>query len=391
MTSCLSGTISAHVKTSLQQQIDSYDSSVVLSEASTPPCSWYSDPRILELERHTGFSRSWQMVGRAEQLRAPGQYITCDVAGEPILLITGHDGVVRGFYNVCRHHAAAVIAEPLGRAEHLRCPYHGWTYNLDGALVVAPEFGGVRNFEKSASGLVPVETAIWQGWAFVKLVSNGTSLELFLGKDLIERFQSLKLEQLCWFERRSYSVKCNWKVFVDNYLDGGYHVPHIHGALNSVLDYSAYTIETGDRFCLQSSPIVGGKADAQTSQARKGQALYYWIYPNFMINLYEGVMDTNMVVPRGTDRTEVIFDYYFTDVSEKAREKNLASIAVSERIQDEDVAICESVQRGLSSRSYSTGRLSVRREAGEHLFHRLLHADLKTGLPKDTADRAKNH
>jgi choline monooxygenase len=96
-------------------------------------------------------------------------------------------------------------------------------------------------------------------------------------------------------------------------------------------------------------------------------------------------------VPRGTDQIEVIFDYYFTDVSEKAREKNLASIAVSERIQDEDVAICESVQRGLSSRSYSTGRLSVRREAGEHLFHRLLHADLKTGLSNDTANTTKNY
>ncbi|HEX7227808.1 MAG TPA: aromatic ring-hydroxylating dioxygenase subunit alpha, partial [Candidatus Binatia bacterium] len=233
--------------TSLKQLIDGYDSNGVLSEASTPPSSWYSDPRILELEQQTVFSRSWQMVGRVEQLREPGQYVTCDVAGEPTLLITGHDGVVRGFYNVCRHHAAAVITESQGRAKHLRCPYHGWTYNLDGALVVTPEFGSVRNFDKSANGLVPVETAIWQGWVFVKLVSNGTSLEAYLGKDLIERIQSSKLEQLSWFDRRWYSVKCNWKVFIDNYLDGGYHVPHIHGALNSVLDYGAYTIETGDR------------------------------------------------------------------------------------------------------------------------------------------------
>jgi choline monooxygenase len=377
------------VATSLKQLIESYDPNLPLSEASTPPRSWYSDSRVFELEQRTVFSLSWQMVGRAQQLREPGRYMTCDVAGEPILLVTGHDGVLRGFYNVCRHHAAAVMTESHGRAEHLRCPYHGWTYNLEGALVVAPEFGGVRNFDKSGNGLVPVETAIWQGWVFVKPVSNGPTLEEFLGKDLTERVQNLKLEQLSWFERRSYTVKCNWKVFIDNYLDGGYHVPHIHGALNSVLDYSAYRIETGDRFCLQSSPIISGKADAQTSQTRKGQALYYWIYPNFMINWYEGVMDTNTVLPRGTDRTEVIFDYYFADVSEKAREKNLASIAVSERIQDEDVAICESVQRGLSSRSYSTGRLSVRREAGEHLFHRLLHADLKTGCPTMVADKAK--
>jgi choline monooxygenase len=189
------------------------------------------------------------------------------------------------------------------------------------------------------------------------------------------------LEQLSWFERRSYTVNCNWKVFVDNYLDGGYHVPQIHSGLNSVLDYGEYKIETGERFCVQSSPTVSGGADTITAEVRKGDRVYYfWVYPNFMINWYEGVMDTNLVVPRGIDRTEVVFDYYFMDVSEKAREKNLASIAVSERIQTEDVAICESVQRGLASRGYSTGRLSVQREAGEHLFHKLLYADLKSGL-----------
>jgi choline monooxygenase len=214
----------------------------------------------------------------------------------------------------------------------------------------------------------------------VKLDSDRPSLEEFFGNQLIDKLDGLSLGALQWLERRSYTVNCNWKVFIDNYLDGGYHVPHIHGALNSVLDHNAYKIATGEHFCLQSSPIVSGEVDAQTSEARKGRALYYWIYPNFMINWYEGVMDTNLVLPRGVDRTELIFDYYFTDVSEKAREYNLASIAVSERIQNEDVAICESVQRGLSSRAYSSGRLSVRREAGEHLFHRLLYADLKAGL-----------
>ena len=122
-------------------------------------------------------------------------------------------------------------------------------------------------------------------------------------------------------------------------------------------------------------------ADERTGAVRKGErACYYWIYPNFMINCYGRSMDTNLVIPRGVDRTEVVFDFYFADVSERARPDNLASIAVSEQIQHEDVAICVSVQRGLRSRAYDTGRLSVRREAGEHLFHRLLHADLTAGL-----------
>jgi choline monooxygenase len=146
-----------------------------------------------------------------------------------------------------------------------------------------------------------------------------------------------------------------------------------------VLDYSEYTIENGDRFCLQWSPIVAG--DPGTSSVRSGKrALYYWIYPNFMINLYEGAMDTNLVVPCGIDRTEVIFDFYFSDVSEAARPRNRASIDVSQRIQEEDAGICSSVQRGLRSTAYEAGRLSPRREAGEHLFHRLLFADLHTGV-----------
>jgi choline monooxygenase len=365
---------------SVKQLIESYDPSLSLGEASTPPSSWYTDPRLFELEQRTVFSRSWQMVGRAEQVRAPGQYITFNVAGEPVLVIRGHDDVLRGFYNVCRHHAAAVMTETQGKAEHLRCPYHGWTYDLHGALIMTPEFGGVCNFDRNANGLVPVQTDLWRGWVFVKLHPAGQSLVEFLGSDLIEPFKRLNLEQLHWFERRSYMLNCNWKVFVDNYLDGGYHVPHIHGALSSVLDHTEYKVDIGERFCVQSSPIVSGNADVQTADARKGRALYYWTFPNFMINWYEGVMDTNLVIPRGIDKTEVIFDYYFADVSAQCREKNMASIAISEKIQEEDVAICESVQHGLASRAYSTGRLSVRREAGEHLFHKLLHADLLKGL-----------
>ena len=154
-------------------------------------------------------------------------------------------------------------------------------------------------------------------------------------------------------------------------------MPHLHKGLDSVLDYSHYTIENGERFCLQSSPMVS-TPDEELGAVRSGQrAFYYWLYPNFMMNYYEGVLDTNLVRPLAIDRTEVVFDFYFADVSDAARERNLASINVGDRIQQEDLDICESVQRGLNSRAYEAGRLSVRREAGEHLFHRLLHADLK--------------
>jgi choline monooxygenase len=369
------------MRPSVRGFIERYDSNSPLAQASTPPAAWYTDPRILEVEQRTVLSCSWQLTGRSDQVRNPGQYIAADVAGEAILVVRGNDRVLRGFFNVCRHHAAAVVTNCEGKAESLRCPYHGWTYDLEGKLILTPEFARVVNFDRSANGLVPVQTAEWQGWIFVKLDGSGPTLEEFLGADLVERLEPLNLEHLNWFERRSYFLNCNWKIFVDNYLDGGYHVPHIHGGLASVLDSSKYQIECGERFCLQSSPIASDKGEAQTAAVRKGErANYVWLYPNLMINSYTDVMDSNLVIPRGVDKTEVIFDYYFTDVSASARENNLASIAVSEQIQSEDVAICESVQRGLNSRAYNSGRLSVRRETGEHLFHRLLHADLMAGL-----------
>jgi phenylpropionate dioxygenase-like ring-hydroxylating dioxygenase large terminal subunit len=371
------------VEDSIKQIIESYNPNAPLAEAWTIPAAWYVDPRIMELERRTVFSRSWQLVGRAEQVRESGQYVTRELAGEPLLVVRGDDQVLRGFFNVCRHHAAAVVTAAEGETRNLRCPYHGWTYSLEGELRGTPDFTGVCDFDRAANGLAPVETVVWENWVFVKLDRGGPSLENFLGADLISRMRGLDLSDFHWTERRRYALDCNWKVFVDNYLDGGYHVPYLHKGLDSVLDYGNYTIETGERFCLQSSPVAAKGAEAQTGAVRKGdRALYYWLYPNFMINLYEGVMDTNLVIPLGIDRTEVIFDFYFTDVSEQARERNLASVTVAERIQDEDVAICESVQRGLKSRSYTAGRLSVRREPGERLFHQLLHADLRADIER---------
>src|SRR5262249_13078436 len=138
-----------------------------------------------------------------------------------------------------------------------------------------------------------------------------------------------------------------------------------------------YTIENFERSCLQSSPLDAlSAADSAVGSTRQGHAFYLWIYPNFMINAYSGVMDTNLVLPLGIDQCAVIFDYYFADMSPAAAQHHQDSIKVSEKVQDEDMAICDSVQRGLASRAYVAGRLSVRREAGEHLFHRLLHADL---------------
>ena len=372
-------------QSTIESVLASYDADASLSEASTIPSSWYVDSRIAELETNAVFSKTWQMVGRIEQVEKPGQFVTASVAGEPIVVVRGNDGVLRGFYNVCRHHAAAVVTEPCGQASILHCPYHGWNYGLDGSLKGMPEFDGVKNFERQQNGLVPVKAETWEKFVFVNLDPEAVPLRDFLG-GLVQRVAPLGVSELHYFDSRVYDIHCNWKVFVDNYLDGGYHVPHLHKGLNSVLDYKEYTIENEDRYCLQSSPMVASSEDAATGATRKGdRAWYFWQYPNLMINCYEGYMDTNLVLPVDVDHCRVIFDFYFADVSEAHREYNQQSVAVGLRVQDEDLGICEAVQRGLKSRAYGAGRLSVRREGGEHLFHRLLAADLKAGLGETAA------
>jgi choline monooxygenase len=365
------------MESSLRDILASYDERAPLDQAYTIPASWYVDERIAALERQNVFGRSWQVVACADQLTRPGDFVTTELAGEPLVIVRSADNQLRAFYNVCRHHAAAVVTEEYGTANIFRCPYHGWSYGLDGSLKGAPEFDGVCGFDRANNGLLPVRAEAWEQFVFVNLDPKAAPLADFLGR-LSQRVAPLKIGTLHFFERRVYSLKCNWKVFVDNYLDGGYHVPHLHKGLNSVLDYKQYTIENEDRYCLQSSPMVSSTEDAATAATRTGdRAWYFWQYPNFMINLYHGYMDTNLVLPDGVDGCTVIFDFYFDDVSDSATERNRQSIAVGERVNDEDVAICEAVQRGLHSRAYGAGRLSVRREAGEHLFHRLLAADLK--------------
>jgi choline monooxygenase len=374
------------IESSVRDVLNLYNPADSLEKAFTIPAPWYFDTRIAQLERESVFAANWQVVGRLDQVRQPGQFFTIDVNQEPLLIVRSEDGKLRGFYNVCRHHAAAVEPQATGCARQFRCPYHGWTYGNDGALKGMVEFEGVCNFERKDNGLVPVRVDTWENFVLVNLDGKAAPLNEFLGKvPSIVSPLNLK-DKLHYFDRRIYTLKCNWKVYVDNYLDGGYHVPHAHKGLSSVVEYTKYTIENFERSCLQSSPLdASSAADAAIGATRQGHAFYLWVYPNFMINVYSGVMDTNLVLPLAVDKCAVIFDYYFADISSAAAKHHRESIAVSEKVQDEDMAICDSVQRGLSSRAYIAGRLSVRREAGEHLFHRLLHHDMTCALGQRVA------
>jgi len=360
------------VDASLDELLAAFDPGLPLERARSLPSTWYRDPRVDALERERVFGNSWQLVARAEQLERPGDFVTTEIAGEPLLLLRDDAGDLRAFFNVCRHRAACVVTEPEGSARRLRCRYHGWTYDLRGQLKGVPEFEGVEDFRREDHGLVPLAVDRWGPLVFVHLGAAPPPLRDWLAP-LPERIGAL--EALRFLERREYSLACNWKVFVDNYLDGGYHVNSIHPALGSVLQYSEYRTECFERTSLQSSPLHAGD-DPSASATRKGDlARYGWAFPNVMVNLYRGVMDTNVVLPLGPERCRVVIDFYFAEL-DGARAQAFAreSVELGDRIQLEDVGVCEDVQRGLGSRSYRTGRFSVRREVAIHHFHRLLAA-----------------
>jgi choline monooxygenase len=362
----------------LRALLNAFDPTLPLERAHTIPSEWYTDSHLAELERWTVFA-GWQAVGRLEQVTGPGSYLTADVAGEPVAVVRDEAGDLRAFHNVCRHRAAAVLTEPCGTATKLRCRYHGWTYDLAGRLRGAPEFDGVANFCREDFGLRPMIVDTWGPTVWVHPESAALRLADFL-HPLPEKIDSAEFGRLKWHARRSYDLACNWKVYVDNFLDGGYHVNTIHPGLASVVDYPRYRCEVFANASVQVSPLK--RIDGAEGVVRSGDAAYFWwVFPNFMINVYSGIMDTNLVLPLGPDRCRVVFDFYFADAT--TADFIAKSIDVAEQVQQEDVMICENVQRGLQSRSFSTGRFSVRRENGGYHFHQLLARSLRAGLPVD--------
>ncbi|MBI3471548.1 MAG: Rieske 2Fe-2S domain-containing protein [Candidatus Solibacter usitatus] len=345
-----------------------------LSRASTLPAHWYVDPEYLDVEKQRIFWRTWQAVGHADAVAHAGDYLACEVLGEPLVVVRGEDGVLHAFSNVCRHRAST-IAEGQGNCRALRCPYHGWTYGLDGRLLGQPEFEGVQNWDRSSVCLpaMPVET--WGPFLFVRLDSGGPPLTEVLG-DIPREARRLgcNLDRLRFYQRKDYLLNCNWKVYVDNYLEG-YHVPVAHPGLFRELDYSRYRVETHRYYSSHYAPIRPAQGDPERRYTSDGAAaLYYWIFPNFMLNIYPDNLSSNIILPLGHDRTLTIFEWFFPP-EHLAPDSGVArrTLAFSDEIQIEDIKLCENVQRGLRSRTYDTGRLSVKRENGVHHFHMLMH------------------
>ncbi|KAL6603243.1 hypothetical protein ACP70R_043604 [Stipagrostis hirtigluma subsp. patula] len=343
-----------------------FDPAVPLPSAVTPPSGWYTDPDFLRLELDRVFLRGWQAVGHIGQVKNPNDFFTGSnrLGNVEFVVCRDANGKLHAFHN---------------------CPYHGWTYGLDGTLLKATRISGIKNFNKNEFGLIPVKVATWGPFVLARFdhestednVGNDVAGDEWLGSAsglLSTNGVDTSLPHIC---RREYIINCNWKVFCDNYLDGGYHVPYAHGALASGLQLQSYETLTYERVSVQRCESAAAEPD---DIARLGtKALYAFVYPNFMINRYGPWMDTNLAVPLDSTRCKVVFDF-FLDKSllvavddQKYIERSLKD---SERVQIEDIALCEGVQRGLESPAYGVGRYAPSVEMAMHHFHCLLHANL---------------
>ncbi len=280
------------------------------------------------------------------------------------MIVRSADGL-RGYHNVCPHRAGP-LARGCGKRKTIQCGYHGWTFTLDGKLLHAPESEGA---ELDDVRLAPIEVGTWGPLVFAAFAPTMTLAELMAGITVPP--------PMTWVMRRDYELDCNWKVYVDNYLEG-YHIPIVHPELYDELDYPRYRTVLARWSSRQHTPLKALPADPSTRNYRPtsddDEAEYYWVFPGLMLNIYQGQFQSNCVTPLGVGRTRVTFDWFATqpprDPATDETWKRL--VEFSDLLQVQDTAICEAVQRNLATRGAVRGRYIPKRENGVHHFHRLV-------------------
>jgi choline monooxygenase len=346
-----------------------------IRRASTLPGHVYSDPEYFELQKDRVFARSWQWVGDAAKVRAPGRVFPFTMLegslDEPLVLTADDEGVVRCLSNVCTHRGAIVV-EGEGHLKSLRCRYHGRRFGLDGKFVSMPEFDTTVGFpsEKDnlpALGLERLGPLLFTGLA------PAMSFEEWIAP-VRERVSWMPLDQFMRDAASShdYLINANWALYCDNYLEE-FHIPYVHAGLGEQLDYSSYRTERFRYGNLQLGIAKGGAPafDLPVGHPNHGEkvaAFYFWLFPNLMLNFYPWGLSLNVVAPLGVGRTRVSFHSYVW----KAELRQAGAGGDLHRVEMEDEEVVESVQRGARSRLYDRGRYSERREVGTHHFHELL-------------------
>jgi len=321
----------------------------------TLPSSLYRDPAAHARERQGVFAAGWQFLGHEQEAPAPGDYIAGEVAGWPVLAVRGADGMLRGFHNVCRHRAGPLAPDGRGNCgAELTCRYHGWRYALDGRLRSAVDFGAAEGFDPREFGLHPVRLETWRGFVFLNLDGKAGGLA-DLSAPLDGLFDAFGVNIAPATLRRSHNLDCNWKTYVENYLEG-YHIPMIHPKLDAELDSANYRVRMEGAVAVHEVPTKSGANDG----------LWAWLWPNLAFNVYRYGLMVEHMRPIGHDRTRLDYLFFYDPQTADLD----AILAASDELAFEDKSICEAVQRNLDAGVYETGVLSPRHEDGVAWFQR---------------------
>jgi choline monooxygenase len=335
------------------------------------PAAWYAEPAQLAREQERIFRRSWQYAGRAEQVAAPGSYLTAQAGPVPLAVVRDRDGVLRALVNVCRHRGHPVL-DGAGTCSSLQCPYHAWTYDLDGALRKIPRGEGL---DPAGLGLLPASVAIWGPFVFVHPDPAAPPLADTLGTlPAVLARCGLDLDRVAFRRRVPWTLDANWKVSVENYLEC-YHCAVAHPGLSRAIDVSAgnYVLETHPTFSVQSgAPRTAVQGDVTAAQ-------FHWLWPNVTLNVKPGPHNVSLDVwlPDGAGRTVGSTDYFFDPAVPDDEAEEM--IAFSLQTGLEDTALVEAVQRGMASGAVATGRLMPESERLVAHFQALVVKALHTG------------
>jgi carnitine monooxygenase subunit len=337
----------------------------------TLPYGWYTDPDVLRREQKRIFRTAWQYVGQTGQLAQPG-YFAAQAAGTPVVVTRDRDGVLRGFVNVCRHRGSQLV-EGEGRRETLQCPYHAWTYGLDGSLRAAPRSEEEPEFPQDELGLVPVAVDTWGPFVFANAGLDPEPLADALGSLPAQVAElGLDVDSLVHHSRWETEVEANWKIVTENFLEC-YHCQVAHPGFSELVDVSpeAYVLSTDGRISTQHGPLR-----TQTPGDELQRAQFHFLWPNLGINIFGGRPNISIgpIVPLTPERTYRFLDYFFGPDVETAWIDDL--LAFDDQVGQEDRALVERVQRGVGTGALEHGVLMSHSEQLIGHFHSLTAAAL---------------
>lgn len=347
-----------------------------LERGLTLPASWYSDPAILALEHSRIFAHAWQYAGPAEQVARPGDFLAARVGDTPVVIARGRDGALRGFVNVCRHRGHQVVSG-CGHRLTLQCPYHAWTYDLDGALLTAPRSEREPNFDRADWSLLPIAVDAWGPLIFACRDPDAAPLAETLGP-LPEQMaaRGLPLDGLTYRGRsREFLVEANWKLVVENFLEC-YHCPVAHQSFSRLIDVApdAYKLTTTPFTSSQYGPVLEGRRDAPyVPEGPIRRAEFHFVWPNWTLNTFPGPAHVRVLVfqPVDENHTATFVDgFWAPDTSDETIDEMTSFGTV---VGQEDVDLVQSVHRGLRSGRVEQGRLLLEAEHLLQHFQLLVH------------------